>query len=61
MEEEFVYMKGAGGLTDRVPVSELEKWKKRQEELKAKGVSPERTKQIFAKLEETLSKLETEE
>lgn len=55
-EETYLYMKGASGLTDRVPESELEAWKKRQEELKANGVSPERTRRMLEELNERLSR-----
>ena len=53
-EEVYFLLKGASGLTQSVPASKVKEWRKRQEELKAQGVSPERTKQLFMELNEKL-------
>ena len=59
-EEVYLLLKGASGLTQSVPASKVKEWRQRQEELKAKGVSPVRTKQLFREVNEKLAKLEEE-
>ena len=36
-----MYLEGASGLRQRVPLSKLDEWKARQEELRKQGVTPE--------------------
>ena len=40
-DETYVYLEGASGLRQRVPLSKLDEWKARQEELRKQGVTPE--------------------